>query len=72
MQQYCPFWGKSVCLGRITTDESFTALIYYLFIIDINSFHLSERTREDKTPQKSLINPPVLEGLLMRCNSLLN
>lgn len=59
-------------LGRITTDESFTALIYYLFIIDINSFHLSERTREDKTPQKNLINPPVLEGLMMRSNSLLN
>lgn len=66
MQQYCPFWEKSVCLGRTATDESFTALIYYLFIIDINSFHLSERTREDKTPQKNLINPAVLEGLTMK------
>lgn len=65
MKQYCPFWEKSVCLGR-TVTESFTALIYYLFIIDINSFHLSERTREDKTPQKNIINPPVLEGLTMK------
>lgn len=66
MKQYCPFWEKSVCLGRTVTDESFTALIYYLFIIDINSFYLSGRTREDKTPQKNIINPPVLEGLTMK------